>query len=340
MASAIKWIKIVTDIFDDEKILLIESLPEADTIIVVWFKLLTLAGKQNYSGVLMMNDRIHYTDEMLATLFRRPLNTVRAALQTFEQFGMIEIINNAITIPNWEKHQSVESMEKAREQARKRVAKYREKQKQLANSNVTCNVTVTHGNALDIDKEIDKEEDIDNNTNNSTEKNIFDYYQQRIGSLDGYQYEKLKDYLDIDKLEPALVKRAIDRAADNAKRNFGYVNAILKNWVQNDIRTIVQQDEEQRNFVDRKSNSFQNGNTSQPRKTNIPDWALEEIEQDNSEEAMQRMQALKAKMMADEKGEPVPDWAEKVLAGKQTAEGQAKLADICAELEAMENGET
>ncbi|HFI0055680.1 TPA: phage replisome organizer N-terminal domain-containing protein, partial [Streptococcus suis] len=80
MASEIKWIKIVTDIFDDEKILLIESLPEADTIIVVWFKLLTLAGKQNYSGVLMMNDRIHYTDEMLATLFRRPLNTVRAAL--------------------------------------------------------------------------------------------------------------------------------------------------------------------------------------------------------------------------------------------------------------------
>ncbi|NQN39323.1 hypothetical protein HPA20_10690, partial [Streptococcus suis] len=35
MASEIKWIKIVTDIFDDEKILLIESLPEADTIIVI-----------------------------------------------------------------------------------------------------------------------------------------------------------------------------------------------------------------------------------------------------------------------------------------------------------------
>ncbi|WP_314734105.1 DnaD domain protein [Streptococcus suis] len=187
---------------------------------------------------------------------------------------------------------------------------------------------------IDIEKEIKSEVDI---VKPATELNIYDYYQQRIGSLDGYQYEKLKDYLDIDKLEPALVKRAIDRAADNAKRNFGYVNAILKNWVQNDIRTIVQQDEEQRNFVDRKSNSFQNGNTSQPRKTNIPDWALEEIEQDNSEEAMQRMQAMQAKMLANEKGEPVPDWAEKVLAGKQTAEGQAKLAAIYAELEAMEN---
>ena len=43
----IKWIKITTDIFDDEKILLIESLPEADSIIVIWFKLLCLAGKMN-----------------------------------------------------------------------------------------------------------------------------------------------------------------------------------------------------------------------------------------------------------------------------------------------------
>ncbi|HFR3469817.1 TPA: DnaD domain-containing protein, partial [Streptococcus suis] len=77
---------------------------------------------------------------------------------------------------------------------------------------------------------------------------------QRIGSLDGYQYEKLKDYLDIDKLEPELVKRAIDRGADNSKRNFGYINKILKNWAQNGIRTIAQQDEEQRQFVDSKAN--------------------------------------------------------------------------------------
>ena len=61
--SDIKWIKIVTDIFDDEKILLIESLPEADSIIVIWFKLLCLAGKQNNSGVFIMNNGIAYTDK-------------------------------------------------------------------------------------------------------------------------------------------------------------------------------------------------------------------------------------------------------------------------------------
>lgn len=32
-----KWIKITTDIFDDEKILMIESMPSADSIIVIWW---------------------------------------------------------------------------------------------------------------------------------------------------------------------------------------------------------------------------------------------------------------------------------------------------------------
>lgn len=150
----VKWIKIVTDIFDDEKMLLIESLPDADGIIVCWFKLLCLAGKQNNSGVLMLNDRIAYTDEMLATVFRRPLQTVRLALETFERFGMIEIVNGTITIPNWEKHQNIDGLEKVRAQTRERVSRFREKQKQLTG----CSVTVTESNATESDKKENKKE--------------------------------------------------------------------------------------------------------------------------------------------------------------------------------------
>lgn len=156
--AEIKWIKITTDIFDDEKILLIESLPEADSLIVIWFKLLSFAGKSNNNGVFMLSSRIPYTDEMLATIFRRPLNTVRMALKTFEDFGMIEYIDGVLTIPKWEKHQNVDGMDKIREQNRLRVAKYREKQK-LLGCNVTGNVTDTEGNAIEEDKEKDKDKD-------------------------------------------------------------------------------------------------------------------------------------------------------------------------------------
>lgn len=87
--------------------------------------------------------------------------------------------------------------------------------------------------------------------------NIFRYYQERIGPIDGYQMEKLEGYINFDKLEIMLIKRAIDRAADNSKRGFGYVNSILKNWAQNGIHTIAQQDEEQRKFDERKNNDNQ-----------------------------------------------------------------------------------
>lgn len=158
----VKWIKITTDIFDDEKILLIESLPEPYAIITVWFKLLCLAGKQNNSGVFMMGN-IAYTDKMLATIFRMKEATVTMALQTFEQFGMVEIIDGVITIPNWEKHQSLDKLEQAREQTRQRVARHREKQKLLAECNVTSNAIVTQSNADRIreDKERDKDKEIE-----------------------------------------------------------------------------------------------------------------------------------------------------------------------------------
>lgn len=132
----VKWIKIVTDIFDDEKVLIIENMPEADSIIVIWFKLLCLAGKSNNGGVFLMNNRIAYTDEMLAAIFRRPLNTVRLALKTFEDLGMIELINNAVTIPNWEKHQSLDAYERKKERDKIYQQKKREKQRLLANEGI------------------------------------------------------------------------------------------------------------------------------------------------------------------------------------------------------------
>lgn len=130
--SDIKWIKIATNIFDDEKILLIESLPAADSIITIWFKLLALAGKQNNDGVFLLNDKVAYTEEMLAAIFRRDLNMVRLALNTFEEFGMIEIINGVITIPNWNKHQTLDSYEKKKERDRLYQAERRAQQKKIA----------------------------------------------------------------------------------------------------------------------------------------------------------------------------------------------------------------
>jgi predicted phage replisome organizer len=159
--AEVKWIKITTDIFDDEKILLIESLPDSYAIITVWFKLLCLAGKQNNSGVFLMG-RIPYTDKMLATIFRMKETSVTLALKTFEEFGMIEIVDGVITIPNWGKHQNLDQLESKKQYMRNYMAEYREKQKALTSGKSNCK---TNGKANvsqaeeDIDKEIDKDKE-------------------------------------------------------------------------------------------------------------------------------------------------------------------------------------
>ena len=114
--------------FDDEKIKLIEAVPEADMILVIWIKLLTLAGKKNMNGYIFLTENIPYTDEMLATLFNRPLNTIRLALETFKKFGMINFNSEGqMKVSNWEKHQNIEGLEKIREQGRLRQEKHRRK---------------------------------------------------------------------------------------------------------------------------------------------------------------------------------------------------------------------
>ena len=60
MANDVKWIKIVTDIFDDDKMKLIDAMPEADTIIVIWFKLLAQAGsQQQWCSISIKQNSLH-----------------------------------------------------------------------------------------------------------------------------------------------------------------------------------------------------------------------------------------------------------------------------------------
>lgn len=127
----INWIKLRVDMFDDEKIKIIQSMPEGDAILVIWIRIIALAGKCNAKGLVLIEDEFPYSDEMLATIFNKPLATVRLALGTFEKFRMIERTEKGIYISNFEKHQNTEGMEKIREQARIRKQREREKKRVL-----------------------------------------------------------------------------------------------------------------------------------------------------------------------------------------------------------------
>lgn len=270
--SEIKWIKITTDIFDDEKMCLIDALPDRDAIIVIWIKLITLAGKLNRKGVLAISKNIIYTDETLAQTFHRPLNTVRMALEVFEKFGMVEKIDGVIVLPNWEKHQNIDGMEKIKEQNRNRAARHRQKQKLLTQNNesnvtnnVMDNVTVTHGNALDKDKELDKDIEINNNKvmiSSSLSENL-----KHSGiHLTDKSHQQLLDYVGLDGMSFDMLNRAIEKTSGSHKPSFNYLIAILESWKKKGFTTIEQVDEDDRKYKEGKNYSRpgqQNDKTSE-----------------------------------------------------------------------------
>ncbi|MBH0157126.1 MAG: phage replisome organizer N-terminal domain-containing protein [Bacillota bacterium] len=245
--AEVKWIKLSTNMFEDEKIRLIENMPESDMLLIIWIKLLSQAGKTNANGYIYLNENIPYTDEMLATIFNRPLNIVRLALKTFEDFGMIEISHeNFIAISNWEKHQNVEGLDKIRQQTRNRVAKHREK-KQLEAGNDTCNVTVTHSNATDIDKELDIEIDKDINIENAfkntkEEKNenkttkVHEYFQKHIGKASQKIINEINVWTKV--LNEELVIEAIKRSVACDKASWTYTRGILSKWVKSYVQSL------------------------------------------------------------------------------------------------------
>lgn len=231
----VKWIKIAVNMFDNRKIKQIGSMPEGDSLLLMWVQLLCLAGNVNDGGFIYLTKEIPYTDEMLATQFNKPISTVRLALKTFEQFGMIEIINNMIFLSSWEKYQSIDRLTEIREQTRARVAKHREKQKLLAagqldgESNVTCNVTVTQGNALeeDIDKDIDK--DKNKSISKKSPRHKHGEYQNVLLSDDDLDKLKTEFPSDWDQ----RIQRLSEYMASSGKSYKNHL-ATIRNWARRD----------------------------------------------------------------------------------------------------------
>ena len=160
--AEVKWIKMATNIWDNRKIVQIESLPDGDTIIVIWLKLLCLAGTTNDSGMVYFTKEIPYTEQMLSTLFNRPLATIQFALKVFQEFEMISIIDDFLQISNWKKYQNIEGMDKIREQNRIRKQNQRERQKIMIEQDMSRDMSrdVTQQNKIKNKKEdIDKEKD-------------------------------------------------------------------------------------------------------------------------------------------------------------------------------------
>lgn len=238
------WLKIDKKFFDNIFIKRLKTVPGGYTMTVIYIRLMLESLESDC--ILYYEGYFDNLKEELALKLDVSEDDIDMTMAYFTKCGLIQVDEDKnAELPqakalvesetNWANYK--------REQRKK--AKLEEVQPSLTISN-SCPIEI------EIEKEIEIEEEIEKKTSSAPTAEISNYYQKRIGVMDGQQYQILTDYLTLDGMELDVIKIAIDKAADNGKRSFSYINSILKNWRQNGIRTMVQVEDEQRLFQQKK----------------------------------------------------------------------------------------
>lgn len=200
----IRWIKLPVDLFDSNKLFLLEheNPKERDSAVCVFVKLYLKAAALN--GTVAFDEETPFTIKKLSLLLNRKEKQVQKAIELLKSYKLIEVSDNFfIEITDWDNIQASEGIEKVRTATRERVRKCRELKKNRA-CNVTPDVTVTNGNATDIEKskeEMKKDDDDDLEKRKETKE--FKRYKDKLQKLDkikdsinSERYAELKGFLD------------------------------------------------------------------------------------------------------------------------------------------------
>lgn len=196
--AEVKWIKLNVGMFDGNSFKRIKKAKIGgesfrDKLTAVWFELMDFAGKCNAGGQLIETPEIPFSSvEDIAIMIDREPEELNLCMQYYISNRMITVIDDVYMLTNWAKYQNEDGLEKIREQNRLRQAKFKNKKKLLSEGNVTDNVTITQGNATDIEEDKDKEEDKENSVDKPQKqtRHKYGYYKNVLFTDD--DLEKLK----------------------------------------------------------------------------------------------------------------------------------------------------
>lgn len=223
------WIRLATNLFDNKKIKQIEVAPKGKQMLLLWVRLICLAGTINDGGKVYVTDGVPYTLDGLAVELNENKSIVKNALELFERYNMIAYEEGCMYLPGWAEHQNVVGLEKIREQTRERTRLYRQRKKLSVTSNsgdasqcVTGDVTSDSGydEVTQQNKNKNIELDIDNN-NSISLSNVTQIYEQKIGLIDARVAERLADLLE--QYGEERVSEGINIAHERRARTFSYV---------------------------------------------------------------------------------------------------------------------
>nr|DAX46971.1 MAG TPA: replisome organizer protein [Caudoviricetes sp.] len=273
------WLQLKENFFNSKEMKLMRKLPGGEEITIIYLKIM-LTSLEN-EGVIFYEGLAEDLAEELALEIGEDVESIRMALMFMEKKRLITTNDNYSY-----KLEQVPELVGSETASARRVRKHRENKKALQGN---TGVTKCIG---DIEIEKDIEIDIEKDLEKNTLKIIVDEYQSRIAPIDGIQFETLKEFVTLDGMEPDVVLKAISLAADNGKRNFSYIRAILQNWKNDGLLSIAAVNERERKFQESKTKG-------QPTKqqSNVPDWSNPNYINQTSDQEKKALEEAKNKML-------------------------------------------
>lgn len=273
------WIQLTQDFFKSKEMKLLRKIAGGDTHTIIYLKMMLISLEDG--GCIYYDGLADNLAEEIALMIDENVEDIKITLLFLESKGLLTRKNDRDYFL-----EQVPEMVGSETASARRVRKFRENQLALQ-----CNNDETNRNGdIDIEKDIDTEieKDIDENP----VALIVEEYQSRIAPLDGTQFEILKEFITLDGMETKVILKAIGLAADNGKRNFSYIRAILTNWKNDGVLTIAAVDERERAYKESKIS-----NRSGNQKSNVPEWSQPNYVNTTSEETKEELEKRKQEML-------------------------------------------
>ena len=272
------WIQLAQDFFKSKEMKLLRKIAGGDTHTIIYLKMMLISLEDG--GHIYYDGLADNLAEEIALVIDENVEDIKITLIFLESKGLLTRKNDRDYF-----------LEQVPEMVGSETASTRRSRKHRELRGLHCNAIATTCNG-DIDKDKDIDTEIEKDIDENPVALIVEEYQSRIAPLDGTQFELLKEFITLDGMEAKVVLKAISLAADNGKRNFSYIRAILTNWKNDGVLTIAAVEERERAYKESKI-SKRPGN----QKSNVPEWSQPNYVNNTSDETKKELEERKRELL-------------------------------------------
>ena len=248
------WLKLKNDFFNQKIIKKLRKIAGGDTHTIIYLKM-QLASIQNNGKLVFEGVESTFAEE-LALELDEELENVNVTLAYLQANKLIEIVEDdeylLTAVPDVIGSETRDAERKRLSRAKQKVDNVR----MLSEVVPKCPTEKEKDIELDIEKSKDNKIKENNTDVSCCQDNFIKNYLKNISPVASHiEIEKLASWEE--DIDPKLINKAIEIAVVNNARRYSYINAILNNWLKDNIKTLEQYESLEK--IKQKEKELQNG---------------------------------------------------------------------------------